>query len=630
MSELETTYREFIHKSRYARWLENEGRREEWPETVDRYLAFFDNKLDIPKDTRDELRDAILNCEVLPSMRAMMAAGPALDRCNMAGYNCSAVVVDHPRVFDEILYILMCGTGLGFSCERQFINKLPAVADTFKDGGSIIVGDSKEGWAGAYRKVISSLYNGEIPTWDVSKVRPKGARLKTFGGRSSGSKPLVDLFQFTTEVFKNAAGRKLQSIEVHDIICKIADVVIVGGVRRSALISLSNLTDGRMSRAKSGQWWEDNPQRALANNSVAYTEKPDMESFLKEWENLYESKSGERGMFSRVAANKQMAKNGRRQERDDTICNPCSEILLRGNGGLCNLTEVVVRASDTEKDLLRKIRVATVLGTMQATLTDFKYVRAIWKKNADEEALLGVSMTGIMDNPLTYDNKNGKLEWLLTRLKDEAISTNRKWAKKFDINQAAAITCVKPSGTVSQLVDSASGIHGRFSPYYIRTVRADKTDPLAKLMQANGFPWEEDVMKPETGLVFSFPTKSPEGSLCVDKLSAMEQLELGKVYQDFYTEHKVSQTVYYSDDEFLEIGAWLYKNFDDVSGVSFLPRQDHTYAQAPYQAITKKEYEDACKVMPKSIDWSELGEYEKEDQTVAMQTLSCVAGNCEI
>ena len=584
----------------------------------------------------------------MPSMRAVMTAGAALERCNVGGFNCSYLPIDNQRAFDELMYILMSGTGVGFSVERQYTNQLPEVADkVYECDTTIVVRDSKIGWASALKQLISLLYNGAIPKWDLSKIRPAGARLKTFGGRASGPDPLNDLFNFTVNLFTGATGRKLSSIECHDLCCKIADIVVVGGVRRSALISLSNLTDGRMRRAKSGQWWEDNPQRALANNSACYTEKPDMAAFMEEWSSLYESRSGERGIFSRVAAKRVAERNGRRDGQHEFGTNPCSEIILRPNQ-FCNLSEVVVRATDTFDDLKRKVRHATILGTLQSTLTDFRYLRPIWRKNTEEECLLGVSLTGIMDHPILNGTESPSwyrefgnlsdyvtgfescttLEEILTALKQVAIDTNKEWAAKLGINQSTAITCVKPSGTVSQLVNSSSGIHPRFSKYYIRTVRADKKDPLSSVLQEQGIPCEEDVMKP-SNLVFSFPQKAPEDAVCVKDVTAMEQLWLWKIYQDAWCEHKPSVTVYYKDNEFLDIGAWVYKNFDNVSGISFLPYSDHTYKQAPYQEITEEEYNKLSSSMPE-IDWKALEEYEKEDMTTSTKELACTGNSCEI
>jgi ribonucleoside-diphosphate reductase alpha chain len=576
----------------------------------------------------DEIEEAILGLEIMPSMRAMMTAGPALERDNTAGYNCSYLPVDDPKSFDEAMFILLCGTGVGFSVERQYISKLPEVPEKlFVSEDTIVVHDSKEGWAKSLRKLVAMLYAGEIPTWDTSKVRPAGAKLKTFGGRASGPAPLEDLFRFTVALFKEAQGRKLSSIECHDLMCKIGEVVVVGGVRRSAMISLSNLSDDRMRHAKSGQWWEKNPQRALANNSVSYTEKPDMETFMREWLSLVESKSGERGIFSRQASKKQAAKNGRRNDSWDFGTNPCSEIILRPYQ-FCNLTEVVVRATDTLEDLERKVRLATILGTIQSTYTHFPYLRKIWQRNTEEERLLGVSLTGIMDNKMLSGDLN--LANILEHLKNVAVATNAEWASRLNVPVSAAITCVKPSGTVSQLVDSASGIHARHSAYYIRTVRGDNKDPLTQFMKDQGIPNEPDVMKPDSTTVFSFPQKSPEGAITRNDMTAIEQLELWLVYQRHWCEHKPSVTVTVRDKEWMEVGAWVYKYFDEVSGVSFLPHSDHTYQQAPYQDCSEREYLDALALMPERIDWTKLSDYEKEDMTKSAQTFACSSGVCEI
>jgi len=567
----------------------------------------------------------------------------ALERDNVAGYNCAYVAVDNLKVFDEAMFVLMCGTGVGFSVERQYINLLPEIAEEFHESDTTItVADSKIGWAKSYRELLSMLVNGQIPKWDVSRVRPAGAPLKTFGGRASGAEPLVDLFEFSIEVFKNAKGRKLTSIECHDLMCKVADIVVVGGVRRSALISLSNLTDERMRVAKSGQWWAENPQRALANNSISYTERPDMGIFMKEWEALYESKSGERGIFNRGAAKRAATVSGRRDIEHDFGTNPCSEIILRSKQ-FCNLSEVVVRSGDTFESLKRKVRLATILGTLQSTLTDFRYLSSVWKRNTEEERLLGVSLTGIMDHSVLSGSNMGMkdanemaschgvvLEEWLEELKEVAIETNKEWSEKLGVPQSVAITCVKPSGTVSQLVDSSSGIHPRYSDYYIRTVRQDKKDPLAELMVQAGFPYEDDVMKPDSTYVFSFPMKAPEGSVMRDDRTAIEQLELWKIYQEAWCEHKPSITVYVKEDEWLEVGAWVYRSFDSISGVSFLPHSEHSYKQAPYQEITEEEYNALKESMPSEVDFSALIEYEKEDTTIGMKEYACSGGACEI
>ena len=633
--KLPTKYQEFIHLSRYSRWLPKEGRRETWRETVTRYFDFFQEhlkqscKYSLDKSLREELEDAVIHLKIMPSMRCLMTAGEALKRENIAGYNCSYVAVDRPQAFDEILYVLMNGTGVGFSVERQFVSNLPTVAEEFHPSDTtIVVQDSKMGWAKAFKELVAMLYHGQIPKWDLSKVRLAGAPLKTFGGRASGPEPLRRLFEFTTEIFQNAHGRKLSSIECHDIVCKTAEIVVVGGVRRSALISLSNLSDDRMRVAKSGQWWIDNGQRALANNSACYTEKPDIGIFMDEWKALYDSKSGERGIFNRESAKKIAEKNERRDVGHDFGTNPCSEIILRSRE-FCNLSEVVVRPDDTEDTLLNKVRLATILGTFQSTLTNFKYVSKDWKKNCIEERLLGVSLTGIMDNKWTAGKLPG-LDVLLKNLKQMSVDTNKEWSNKLKINQSAAITCVKPSGTVSQLVDSASGIHARHNPYYIRTVRGDKKDPLTKMMVEQGFPAEDDVMKPNDTTVFSFPIKCSPDAVFRQDLSAIEQLELWKTYQVHWCEHKPSVTISVKEEEWIDVGAWVYKNFDLMSGVSFLPYSEHTYKQAPYQDCNEKEYKDLMNKMPTSVDWNKLSQYEKSDMTVGSQELACSAGSCEI
>jgi len=627
-NQLPTDYQSFIHKSRYARWLEEEGRRETWGETVSRYM----DNLVYPKIGKDsytkDIEQAILSLDVMPSMRALMTAGPALARDNTAGYNCSYLPVDDLKSFDEAMFILLCGTGVGFSVERQFISKLPEVPELFESESIIVVKDSKEGWAKGFRQLIALLYSGEIAQWDVSKVRPAGAKLKTFGGRASGPAPLVDLFNFTIRTFKEAQGRKLSSLECHDIMCKIGEVVVVGGVRRSAMISLSNLSDDRMRHAKSGAWWENNPQRALANNSVSYTEKPDSLSFMREWMALVESGSGERGIFNRQASKVQAAKNGRRDADYDFGTNPCSEIILRPNQ-FCNLTECVVRATDSIEDLEKKVRMATILGTIQSSFTKFPYLRKIWQKNTEEERLLGVSMTGIMDNPL-MTTKNAGLEKTLEHLKWIAVETNAEWASRLGIPVATAISCVKPSGTVSQLVDSASGIHARHSDYYIRTVRGDNKDPLTQFMKDQGIPNEPDVMKPDATTVFSFPMKAPAGAVTTSDMTAIEQLEMWLAYQRSWCEHKPSVTINVKNDEWFEVGAFVYKHFDEMSGVSFLPFNEHTYQQAPYQECDKSDYETLLATMPKAIDWSSLSDYEQEDNTAGSQTLACSGDSCEI
>ncbi len=628
---LPTEYQSFIHMSRYSRWLEDEGRRESWSETVGRLISFFkENIKGIDAKSWEDMEEAILSLQVMPSMRALMTAGKALERENVAGYNCSYIPIDNPKAFDEVLYILMNGTGVGFSVERQYSDKLPTIPDVEfeKTEDVIAVVDSKEGWAKGFRDLISFLYTGRIPKINVTKIRPAGTRLKTFGGRASGPQPLVDLFDFTVEKFRNARGRKLSSMECHDIVCKTGEVVVVGGVRRSALISLSNLSDQRIRSAKTGDWWTTNPERALANNSVAYTEKPDPGIFMKEWLSLYESKSGERGMFSRASAQAKAAENGRRDANWDFGTNPCSEIILRPNQ-FCNLTEVVVRSTDTVASLTRKIQIATLLGTIQSTFTNFGYLRKRWQNNTEEERLLGVSLTGIMDSPLMNGKESG-LEKRLETLRAVAVEANKYWAEKFGINQSTAITCVKPSGTVSQLVDSSSGIHARHNPYYIRTVRGDNKDPLTEFMKASGIPSEPDYMKPEHTTVFSFPMKAPTGSVCRNDMSAIEQLELWKLYAKHWCEHKPSVTISVKESEWVPVGAWCWENFEYLSGVSFLPFSDHTYQQAPYQDIDEKEYKKLVKKMPATLDWHKLQDFEKEDNTKGSQELACTAGVCEL
>jgi ribonucleoside-diphosphate reductase alpha chain len=647
MKELPSLYQYFIHASRYSRWLPEEGRRESWEETVERYFRFFEehllenHKYKLTPELREELKNAVLNLEVMPSMRALMTAGEALKRENVAGYNCSYVAVNRLRAFDEILYVLMNGTGVGFSVEREFVNKLPTIAEEFSHSDTtIVVQDSKAGWARSFKELVSLLVGGQIPKWDLSKVRPAGARLKTFGGRASGPEPLDDLFRFTIETFRRAAGRKLTSIECHDIVCKIAEVVVVGGVRRSALISLSSLTDERLRDAKSGAWWEANPQRALSNNSVAYKEKPEIGTFMEEWISLYKSKSGERGIFNRSAAKKQCLRAAefrgenseypRRDENQEYGVNPCGEILLRDRQ-YCNLSEVVIRAKDTLETLKEKVRRATIMGTFQSTLTDFKYISSEWAKNCQEERLLGVSLTGIMDNEVTSGRK-GKdilISWL-TELRKVAIETNAKISQKLKINSSVAITTGKPSGTVSALVNSASGIHARHNPYYVRTVRADRKDPLCKFMMDTKFPHEPCVMKPDHTIVFSFPMKSPDGAICRNDISAIQHLELWLVYREFWCDHNQSVTISVKENEWMSVGAWVYENFDKICGISFLPFSDHTYRQAPFQDCTKEEYESLCARMPSDIDWSGLANYEKEDNTLGSQELACSGSSCEI
>jgi len=628
-------YRNFIHLSRYARWIESEGRRETWLETVTRYISFIKNHLvlnygyDSNSPLFDEIRDAILNHKVMPSMRAMMTAGPALERDNIAAYNCPFITVDSLRAFDEAMYILMNGTGVGFSVEQKYTDQLPVIADElFTTGTTIVVEDSKLGWSKAYKELIGLLVTGQIPNWDMSKVRPAGERLKTFGGRASGPEPLEKLFRFTVETFRNAKGRRLKPLEAHDLMCKIGEIVVVGGVRRSALISLSNLDDFEMAKAKSGQWWEDNGQRALANNSAVYNMKPNTAQFLREWRNLYESKSGERGIYNIDSVRKHVDKFGRRDSAKVAGTNPCGEILLRPNE-FCNLTEVVIEASDNADDLLNKVRLATILGTWQSTLTNFKYIRKAWKDNCEEERLLGVSLTGIFGNKITGTN-NENLAAYLDEMRDLAVKVNKSEAEKLAINPSASITCVKPSGTVSQLTGVSSGIHPWYAPYYLRSVRGDNKDPLTTFLKECGIPNEPDVMKPNDTTVFYFPIKAPKNAVVTRDLSAIDHLEMWKTYREHWTEHNPSVTISVHEDEWVRVGSWVYDNFDEIGGIAFLPYSEHTYKQAPYQEINKDEYEEWSAKMPKNIPWQMLSLYEFEDGTTGSQELNCVAGSCEI
>lgn len=622
-----SSYEEFIYKSRYARWIEEEGRRENWDETVARLVNYYAHQFPVSDPVFDEIYDSIYNLEVMPSMRALMTAGPALDRCHVPAYNCAYLPVDSPRSFDEAMYILMCGTGVGYSVESKYIDQLPKISETFQDTDTVIVvQDSKEGWAKAYRELVSLLIAGQVPRWDVSRVRPAGERLKTFGGRASGPEPLEDLFRFSISLFKRAAGRRLTSVECHDIMCKIADIVVVGGVRRSAMISLFDCTDDRMAKSKFGAWWADNPQRALANNSAVYeNRRPDVGFFMNKWTELYESKSGEPGFFSRAACQRIAARNGRRDATPDFGTNPCSEIILRPFQ-FCNLTEVVVRSTDDLDSLKRKVRIATILGTIQSTFTDFKYLRKKWQDTCNEERLLGVSLTGICDNLALV----GRPE-VLSQLREVAVETNAEWAYRLGINPSAAITCVKPSGTVSQLVNSASGLHTRHSPYYLRTVRADNKDPITAFLKDEGVYSEPCVMKGDTTTVFYFPIKAPEGSVTRHDQNAIEALELWKTLQEHWCEHKPSATVNVREEEWPEAGAWVYKNFDILSGVAFLPYDGGTYKQAPYTEVTEEEWNDWVRLHPPvTVNWDRLKEYETTDTTTGSQELACGAGGCDV
>ncbi len=630
-----TPYQEYIGKSRYSRYLDDKGRREHWPETVARYFDFMTKQLKtnhdytLTQELRDELQTAVTNLEVVPSMRSIMTAGDALERQNIAGYNCSYLPIDDPKAFDEAMYILLCGTGVGFSVEQKYVSKLPEIpTELFESNTTIGVKDSKEGWAKSLRQVIALLYAGEIPKWDVSAVRPAGTRLKTFGGRASGPEPLVELFKYVVNKFKGAAGRKLTSLEAHDILCKVGEVVVVGGVRRSAMISLSDLSDDRMAHAKAGNWWDGNGQRALANNSAIYEVKPDVGKFMREWSSIYESHSGERGIFNRYASELQAAKNGRRELGKEWGTNPCSEIILRPYQ-FCNLSSVIVRSSDSVDTLRNKVRLATILGTFQSTMTHFPYLRKVWQTNTEEERLLGVSMTGILDNVLLNDPDNAELPAILEGLKNVAIDTNAEFADAIGINRSAAITAIKPEGTVSQLTGTASGIHPQHSQYFIRRVRSDNKDPLTDFLKEQGFPAEPCVMKPESTTVFSFPMRVEKGAVLREDLNALQHLKLWLLYQRHYCEHKPSVTISVNETEWPEVGAWVWNNFDEITGVSFLPMDGGTYRQAPYESMNEFEYHDMVSKMPLGIDWDKL--VEGTDNVEGSQTLACTAaGGCEI
>ena len=629
-----TPYNTFIAKSRYSRYLDDKGRREHWNETVARYFDFMENHLQkkqnytLSKELRAELEQAVNNLEVVPSMRAIMTAGPALERQNVAAFNCSYLPIDDPKAFDEAMYILLCGTGVGFSVEQKYVSKLPEVPSKLYDSETtIVVSDSKEGWAKSLRQIIALLYAGEIPRYDLSKVRPAGARLKTFGGRASGPGPLEDLFKYVITKFKGAVGRHLSSLECHDILCKIGEVVVVGGVRRSAMISLSDLSDDKMAHAKAGNWWDGQGQRALANNSATYSETPSIGQFMREWSSIYESHSGERGIFNRDASQKQAAKNGRRDSTYDFGTNPCSEIILRPYQ-FCNLSSCIIRATDTESDIANKIRLATILGTFQASLTDFPYLRKIWQKNTEEEALLGVSMTGILDNTLLNNPDDESLPARLEKLRDIAVVTNAEFADLLGINRSVAVTAIKPEGTVSQLCSTASGIHPQHSKHYIRRVRADNKDPLTQFMIQAGFVAEPCFMKPDSTTVFSFPVKVEDGALLREDLTAIEHLRLWLIYQRHYCEHKPSVTISVREEEWMEVGAWTYKHFDEVTGVSFLPMDGGTYKQAPYEECSEQTYNQLKMLLPEAVDWENFKEY--DDNVEGAQMLSCTAGGCSI
>ncbi len=629
-----TPYQTYIAKSRYSRYLDDKGRREHWHETVSRYFRFMEKHLKekhnytLDTDLRIRLETAVMNLDVMPSMRSIMTAGEALERQNIAGYNCSYLPIDDPKAFDEAMYILLCGTGVGFSVEQKYVNKLPEIPEKLYESNTVVhVKDSKEGWAKSLRQIMALLWAGEVPKWDVSAVRPAGTRLKTFGGRASGPEPLVELFKYVVSKFKGASGRKLTSLEAHDILCKIGEVVVVGGVRRSAMISLSDLGDDRMAHAKAGNWWDGQGQRALANNSAVYEVKPDVGQFMREWSNIYESHSGERGIFNRYASELQAAKNGRRVLDKEWGTNPCSEIILRPYQ-FCNLSSVIVRAGDTLESLKEKVAIATILGTFQSTMTHFPYLRKIWQTNTEEERLLGVSMTGILDNPLLNSANDIDLPKRLEALRDVAISTNTEFATQLGIPVSAAITCVKPEGTVSQLTGTASGIHPQHSSYFIRRVRSDNKDPLTQFLKDAGFPSESCVMKPDSTTVFSFPMKVEKGAVLREDLSAIEHLKLWLVFQRHWCEHKPSVTISVNENEWPQVGAWTWEHFDEVTGVSFLPMDGGTYRQAPYESINEEAYNQMVEKMPTTIDWEAMKE--NTDNVEGTQTLACTAGACEI
>lgn len=629
-----TPYETYIAKSRYSRYLDDKGRREHWDETVSRYFDFMESHLrdkhnyTLTPELRNRLETAVVNRQALPSMRSLMTAGDALERQNVAGYNCSFLPIDDPKAFDEAMYILLCGTGVGFSVERKYVNRLPEIPEELFESNTVVhVKDSKEGWAKALRQVMALLWAGEIPKWDVSGVRAAGTRLKTFGGRASGPEPLVELFKYTVAKFKGAKGRKLHTIECHDLLCKIGEVVVVGGVRRSAMISLSDLDDDRMAHAKAGNWWDGNGQRALANNSAVYDVKPDVGQFMREWSNIYESHSGERGIFNRYASEAQAAKNGRRVLGKEWGTNPCSEIILRPYQ-FCNLSSVIVRSDDDMASLKEKVTIATILGTFQSTLTNFPYLRKVWQTNTEEERLLGVSMTGILDNKLLNNVYDSELAGRLEELKNVAVDTNKHLAAELGINASAAITCVKPEGTVSQLTGTASGIHPQHSAYFIRRVRSDAKDPLTSFLKDSGFPWEPCVMKPDSTVVFSFPMKTPEGARLREDLSAIEHLQLWLTFQRHWCEHKPSVTISVNENEWPKVGAWTWEHFDEITGVSYLPMDGGTYRQAPYESIDESTYNLLLGGMPTTINWDNMREV--TDNVEGAQTLSCTAGGCEI
>ena len=630
---------EFVYLRTYARWIEHEGRRETWIETIDRYLSFMRENLGekLTKEDYSELRQALLKQEVMPSMRLLQFAGDAARKTNVCAYNCSYIAPSCVEDFGEVMYVSMCGTGVGFSVESQNVEALPQIE--YQGGEKLathIVADSKEGWCDALVLGMNTWYQGKDIEFDYSKLRPAGARLKTFGGKSSGPEPLQALLDFTRSKILSRQGRRLTNINVHDILCKIGEIVVAGGVRRSAMISLSDLDDEKMRHAKDGQFYMLQPQRSIANNSAVYLEKPTQEVFLSEWLALVKSGSGERGIFNRGSLIETLPK--RRVDllkekgliHGDRITgiigtNPCAEIILQSKQ-FCNLSEVVARSDDDEKSLLRKIRLATLLGTYQASLTYFPYLSKAWQDNCEKERLLGVSITGQWDCQAVRDNN------VLDKLKQAAIDANKEYAKRFNVNASTCITCVKPSGTVSQTVDSSSGMHPRHAPFYIRRIRISASDALFKMLKKQGVPYHPEVGQSEmdaTTFVLDFPVKAPTNAVCKDNLTALEQLEHWRLVKENYTEHNPSVTISVGEDEWLQVANWVYQHWDIIGGLSFLPRFDHVYQLAPYEAITEEEYNALLKRF-EQLDFAQLFAYEHSDTTEVKRELACVGGACEI
>lgn len=622
---------EFIYYRTYSRWIEREGRRETWVETVDRYMNFMKENLGdkLTAEEYNELREGILWQEAMPSMRLMWSAGSAAARCHATAYNCSYIAPSKLEDFSEIMYLSMSGTGVGFSVESQTIGQLPIIK---KQSGKVlptyVIEDSKEGWADALKTGLKTWYNGKDIKFDYSGLRPAGARLKTMGGRSSGPEPLRSLLDFARAKIFSRQGKRLSNIDAHDIICKTGEVVVMGGVRRSALISLSDLDDMEMRNAKTGQFYLTEPQRQMANNSAAYNEKPTSTQFIEEWLALAKSGAGERGIFNRGSLKQQLPRRRWDKFEEDWASsgvNPCGEINLKSKE-FCNLTEVVARAEDIEESLIRKIRLATILGTYQSTLTDFKYLSKEWKKNCEEERLLGVSVTGQWDCPALRNEKT------FSKLREAAIEVNKEYAKRFGINQSAAITCVKPSGTVSQLVDAASGMHPRHSGYYIRRVRISATDSLFQMLKEQKFPYHPEVgqtIDSASTYVLEFPVKAPSNSKFRNDMDAIEQLEYWKMVKENFTEHNPSVTISVGDNEWIVAANWLYENWDILGGLSFLPREDHVYKLAPYEEIDEERYSELAAKLPE-IDFSRIVIYEEDDETQGARELACASGVCEI